>query len=162
MIRHAVAEERDAERWPDDRERPLTAAGIRRFRRVARHLGRVLSRVDGVWTSPLVRARQTAEILIEQTGWPVPGESAALAPEAPPRGILGLLREHRGSGRIALVGHEPSLHLILGLLVSGSPEGAGIEMKKGGAALVRFDSAPAAGAGVLRWLLPPRAILVRD
>ena len=47
IVRHAIAAERDAKRWPDDRGRPLTAEGVRRFRGVARHLGETVPR----WTA---------------------------------------------------------------------------------------------------------------
>ena len=62
FVRHGLAEER-GEAWPEDTKRPLTDEGIARFRKAEKGLSRVGVAVDVVLTSPLVRARQTAEIL---------------------------------------------------------------------------------------------------
>ena len=62
LIRHGVAEER-GDAWPDDAKRPLTEDGIARMRKSARGLARLGVTFDVVLTSPLVRARQTADIV---------------------------------------------------------------------------------------------------
>src|SRR5580692_8521046 len=65
IVRHGPAGDRDewAASGKDDDERPLTARGIREMRRAARGLRRLVGSVDAIGTSPLVRARETAEIL---------------------------------------------------------------------------------------------------
>jgi phosphohistidine phosphatase len=158
IVRHAIAGERDPRKWADDRGRPLTPEGVKRFRRVARHLGKVAPRVDAVWASPLARAWQTAEILEREAGWPAPQELAALEPDADPAGVLAFVAARRGADRVALVGHEPALHELLSLLLGGSAGGVYLEMKKGGAALVRCEGEVRAGAAQLLWLLPPRVV----
>src|SRR5262245_15233538 len=62
LVRHAIAAERGDE-WPDDAKRPLTKRGIRRFRECATGLRESGVAVDEIFTSPLVRAKQTADIL---------------------------------------------------------------------------------------------------
>src|SRR5262245_56535456 len=62
LIRHGIAEER-SDAWPDDAKRPLTDQGMSRMRKAARGLERLGVSFDVVLTSPLVRARQTAEIV---------------------------------------------------------------------------------------------------
>ncbi len=62
LMRHAEAGEADARRWPDDRQRPLSERGHREHALVAVALARMGVRFDRLLTSPLVRARQTAEI----------------------------------------------------------------------------------------------------
>ncbi|HUR33384.1 MAG TPA: histidine phosphatase family protein, partial [Vicinamibacterales bacterium] len=62
LIRHAVAEER-GDRWPDDAKRPLSDDGVTRMRKAAKGLVRLGLRLDVVLASPLVRTRQTAEIV---------------------------------------------------------------------------------------------------
>src|SRR5262244_1088175 len=62
LVRHGVAEAR-GEAWPDDTKRPLTEQGVSRFRKSARALSRLGVSIDVVLTSPLIRTRQTAEIL---------------------------------------------------------------------------------------------------
>ncbi|MGI9116098.1 MAG: SixA phosphatase family protein, partial [Gaiellales bacterium] len=63
IVRHAIAEERDPQRWPDDGLRPLTAFGRERFAPAARGLGTLVGRPERVLASPYVRTWQTAEIL---------------------------------------------------------------------------------------------------
>ena len=62
FIRHGVAEER-GDAWPDDNKRPLTDEGMSRMRKAMRGLARMGVSLDVVLTSPLVRARQTADIV---------------------------------------------------------------------------------------------------
>ena len=68
LVRHAIAEPRDDERWPDDRDRPLNELGEERMRRAAKGLARIVPEVTIVFSSPLVRAWRTAEILHEMIG----------------------------------------------------------------------------------------------
>src|SRR5262245_54484432 len=63
LFRHGPAGRRDASRWPDDSLRPLTERGADRTRDAARGLARMLEKAPLVITSPLVRARETADIL---------------------------------------------------------------------------------------------------
>jgi phosphohistidine phosphatase len=72
-----------------------------------------------IWTSPLVRAVQTAEILAVHAGYK--GEIRALAELSPgrdPGDLLKLLAQERSAGPLALVGHEPSLSVLAAALVS--------------------------------------------
>jgi phosphohistidine phosphatase len=159
LIRHAIAEERDPERWPDDRGRPLTRAGAVKFRSVARTLSRICETPDEVFSSPLRRAWQTAEILEDVCGWPAPTALSSLEPGMKAAETVTSLQSPTERERIVLVGHEPSLHELLAFLLGGARSTVAIEMKKGGAALVRCDAGIRAGGGCLLWLLPPRVIL---
>ena len=62
LIRHGIAEER-GDAWPDDSKRPLTERGISRMRKIARALEHLGVTFDVLLTSPLVRTRQTAEVI---------------------------------------------------------------------------------------------------
>src|SRR3979411_2836134 len=62
LIRHGIAEER-GDTWPDDAKRPLTEEGMASMRKEARGLARLGVILDVVLSSPLVRAKQTAELL---------------------------------------------------------------------------------------------------
>ncbi len=160
IVRHAVAFDRDSTRWPDDDDRPLSPEGMERFRRVARGLGRVVPEVSALYASPLVRARQTAEILQAEAHWPSPQLLDALRPEEHPETLLATLRRAGADECIAVVGHEPHLHDLVGFLACGRRHGLAVDMKKGGAATISFtggDVGP--GAGRLEWLLPPKTIL---
>jgi len=148
VVRHAIAEERDAERWPDDALRPLTAAGEARFRRAARGLRAMVPAVDVVLSSPYVRAWRTAEILCEDAGWPPPRRAELLEAWRSPSDGLDLLKENAGHASIALVGHEPYLSRFVSLLLTGDDSTVRTDLKKGG--VVHVED------GVLRWYAPPR------
>ena len=157
LIRHAVAFDRDRKRWPDDRQRPLTPEGMRKFRKAAAGLESFIGPVDRLLTSPLVRARQTAQILDEVTEWPQPIDAPELAPGRTPAQALALIRKHDVES-LALVGHEPDLTELIGVCVAGAGMRVSLALKKGGAACVSFGAPPRPGAGHLDWLLTPKAL----
>ena len=82
----------------------------------------------------------------------------ALEPDVDPAGVVAFLRGQGDRARVAVVGHEPGLSELLALLLSGRTDGIGIELKKGGVALVRCERGVRAGGGELLWLLPPRVV----
>jgi phosphohistidine phosphatase len=157
IVRHAIAYERDPVRWKDDRLRPLTANGRRRFCKAARGLSRLVEKPQRVLTSPLVRAVQTAEILKKSAGWPAARHCPELAPQSTPEQTLDMLRAERHA-RIAIVGHEPHLSRFLGACIAGSDTRVGIELKKGGTAILRFEHRLKLGRAALIALIPPRAL----
>lgn len=157
LVRHAIAFERDRARWRDDRERPLTPAGKRKFRTAAAGLAKWLPKVDSLLTSPLVRARETADILTQIAGWPKAIEVAALAPESSPTAVFAMLRRQPAM-RIALVGHEPALSTLLSACIAGSGGNLPVKMKKGGIAHLAFLADVRPGKGVLSAFVPPRLL----
>lgn len=157
IVRHAIAFERDRNRWRDDAERPLSPAGIRRARQAASGLKRFTKAPRRLLTSPLTRAAQTAQILTDFAGWPAAEQVPELAPEAPPSAVLRLLAHERGA-LVAVVGHQPGLgHLLAACLLGEGAEFA-VEMKKNAVACVSFDGAPRPGRGALHWLATPRML----
>src|SRR4051812_50182589 len=95
LIRHGIAEER-GDAWPDDAKRPLSEEGMTRMRKSMRGLARLELTIDVLLTSPLVRTRQTAEIVAAALD-PKPAIVAvdSLAPGGSPAGIFSHLEEHR-------------------------------------------------------------------
>jgi phosphohistidine phosphatase len=155
IVRHAIAFDRNARRWPDDDDRPLSAEGMLRERKNAAGLKRIVERPDRVLTSPLVRARQTAAILTEVARWPKAQECDALKPDEPPDSLFNALRG--SSDRIvAVVGHQPGLGHFIAACLSGTVRPEAVELKKGAVACVTFEGPPRAGHATLKWLLPPR------
>ena len=67
LVRHAIAAER-GEEWPDDTKRPLTDAGIARFKESVEGLAWLDVEIDEIFTSPLVRTKQTATLLAHGLG----------------------------------------------------------------------------------------------
>jgi phosphohistidine phosphatase len=159
LIRHAIAAEPDSSRWPDDRQRPLTAAGARRFRRSAEALVDLMQsggNVHRLITSPLVRAQQTA-LILHRAGLPEPVEESVLAPGRTAARVLAVLSAHDVPA-IALVGHEPDLGHLLAVCIAGPDAKLALRFRKGGAACLAFAGAPRVSEATLEWLLPPKAL----
>ena len=159
LIRHAIAEEPDAKRWPDDRQRPLTAAGARRFKRAAGSLVDLIKAggtVGRLLTSPLVRARETSALL-HKAGLPDAIEESVLAPGRTAARVLAVLRAHDAQS-IVVVGHEPDLGRLLAVCIAGPDVKLSLRFRKGGAACLAFTGAPRVGEATLEWLLPPKAL----
>jgi phosphohistidine phosphatase len=161
IVRHAIAFERDAERWPDDRARPLKPSGRREFRRVAAGLARLYPKIDLLLTSPLERSRQTAKILTDAIGWPKAAERDELTPETAVATTLASLRQPQVR-RLAIVGHEPHLSTLIALCVTTPSSGLQVKLKKGAVAVIRFEGPLRAGNGELSALLPPRLLRRMD
>ena len=153
LIRHGRAEER-GDAWPDDAKRPLTPEGIALLRRSARGLARVSVGFDVVLTSPLVRARQTAETIAgELEARPSIVVVEALAPEGSVQAVVAELEKQAKRARIALVGHEPSIGALAARLAGIRQP---LEFKKGAICRIDVDDLPPTAPGLLRWYVPPR------
>jgi phosphohistidine phosphatase len=158
LVRHAVAHQHEAERWPDDSERPLTPEGEEGFLAAARGLARVVPEVGVLLSSPYERAWRTAEILTQHAGWPAPQVFPPLEPDVPPEKAVLALETYANRQSIALVGHRPCLHEMAVYLLTGDAGSADMKIKKGGVVCIEFDGAPEAGAGKLRWLFTPKVL----
>src|SRR4029450_9168488 len=121
LIRHAAAIPRGTPGVPDD-ERPLTPDGKAKFHIAARGLARVTRRPDLLLTSPLPRARATAEIAARAFANIAPTVEPALA-RSSVDGIVAALKIHPPGARIALVGHEPLLGALLARLLGAAQGG---------------------------------------
>jgi phosphohistidine phosphatase len=131
LIRHGIAAERGDE-YPDDSKRPLTSAGMSKLREVAKGLNELDVSFNVIISSPLVRTRQTAEIVAGTLKEkPQVVTSDALAPAGTPAGVVQELARHAKHARIALVGHEPNLGELAARLI-----GAKSAIERDGAAPV--------------------------
>ena len=158
LVRHAIAAQRDPDKWPDDRGRPLTADGEKRFRKAAGGLGKLVPTVGRVLASPLERAWHTAEILHQEIGWPQPAPLEELEPDGSPQEAVAALAPFRLDRSVAVVGHEPGLSGLASYLLVGSDAGVDLELKKGGAAMLSLDGDTKPGSALLRWLLTPKVL----
>jgi phosphohistidine phosphatase len=110
-----------------------------------------------ILSSPLVRARQTAEILLQAFGKEIKME---IFPALAPEGARGELFREIGSldkkriKRLMIVGHQPSLGEIAGEMAFGSPKNY-IDLKKGGVCIIELDSVQGAPKGIMTGLLTP-------
>lgn len=156
LVRHAIAAERGP-KYPDDRLRPLTPAGAKKFAQSIPGLVAMDVVVDFVLTSPLLRARETAQILAAGLKpKPAIAEVEALAPGGRAQAINDAIRVHaKQYRRLALVGHEPDLGELAARLLGAR---GSVAFKKGGVCLIELDGATPTGPGTLRWMLTPKAV----
>jgi phosphohistidine phosphatase len=155
LVRHAIAAERGPE-WPDDDLRPLTERGIARFTKAVDGFAQLGSKVGEVWTSPLVRARQTADLLAAGLSYrPQVRQLAVLTPGHPPARIMDELVRATRERRIAIVGHEPGLGEFAAFLV-GTPRA--IPFKKGGICRIDVEGSGGRWSGTLAWFASPRLL----
>lgn len=145
LFRHGVAE--DIAR--SDFERRLTPAGRSEVVRVGELLYRAGYRPGCILHSPLIRAEQTAATLHERFPEVANTEFEALA-----YGNLDdILRQIAGMADPLLVGHEPTLGLLVARLV-GAPSGS-TQLERAGFALVDVDRIPATRPAMLRAFVHP-------
>jgi phosphohistidine phosphatase len=151
FLRHGSALGRDE--WKGaDAERPLTSDGIEKLRNTAETLAHLDLALDAIITSPLVRARQTAEIVAKKLGLQAKlSEDQRLASGFNEVQLHDILHEHARANAVMLVGHEPDLSDVIGKLIGGGR----VAMKKGGLALVELPN-PQTKRGELLWLFPPK------
>jgi len=154
-IRHGVAAER-GEDWPDDSKRPLTSDGIAKLRKEARGLAALDVAIEQIVCSPLVRTRQTADVIAE-TLKSKPGvvTSDALAPAGTPAAVIQELSKYVRKSGVALVGHEPNLGELAAHLIGARHA---IEFKKGAVCRIDFEVLPPKGSGQLRWFVTPKML----
>jgi len=158
LMRHAEAGAADPVRWPDDRARPLTDAGRREHAQVAEALRRMGLRFDRILTSPLVRARETADITARVYGsGPAPEPTELLGDRADLAAIVDLLAGVRAE-TLLCVGHEPTLSRVVALLMSRDA-GARVEMAKSGVAVLECPAPPTPGRCSLQLHLRPAEII---
>lgn len=157
LLRHGPAGTRDPLSWPDDRERPLTDRGLARTQRACAGLVRLEPGISLVLSSPLRRCAQTAECLRGEIGGDARARfTEALSPGGSWRDVLGELESLVETSTVVLVGHEPDLGKLAGVLLFGAP--AALPLRKAGACSIEFETRCAPGKGRLRWFLPPRAL----
>ena len=148
LVRHGIAADRGDD-YPDDGKRPLTSKGAARMREIAKGLRELNVTVDVVLTSPLVRAKQTAQILVDGLKpSPTLAVVQTLAPGSTPAQVAEALGDFRKARRIAIVGHEPGLGELAAWLVGAKTR---VPFKKGGVCRIDVPAFPPSGGGELVW-----------
>ncbi|MFI5253608.1 MAG: phosphohistidine phosphatase SixA [Bacteroidota bacterium] len=155
LLRHAIAVPRGTPGYPND-DRPLTDDGRAKMVEAARGFRHIITDLELILTSPLIRARDTA-IIASDALMKVPVEIfEPLSPNSSPSTVFSALGKFRRKERIMLVGHEPSLSTLSALLIGTSLPF--IEFKKGGICRIDIDHVPPGGAGSLIWHLTPKIL----
>lgn len=149
ILRHGIAEELEEDKA--DEARALTRKGRARVERMVDGLARLGATFDRLYHSPLLRAVQTAELLLPL----VEGESVVteLLCQPPSEPLLELL----AGDRVGVVGHQPWLGELVAMLVIGAPDrGDRFQLKKAGAIHLRGELRP--GGMSIAGLYPPRLL----
>jgi phosphohistidine phosphatase len=157
ILRHGDAVEHGDPRYKEN-ERPLTAKGVQRTKDLAHALRQLEISIDLVLSSPLTRARQTAEIIAR--GLRLREKRLELTDHLAPSGSMQSLVERlhgvrSASDSVLLVGHEPYLSSLVSLLCIGGP-GLPLALKKGGLCRLDVDEPSCGRCATLEWLFSPR------
>jgi len=158
LVRHAIAEPREAPGITSDAARELTPEGKSKMQRAVKGLVNLKLPLDRIWTSPARRARQTADILAQ--AFPAAGSAhthRSLAVEGNLDQVIRLLSDHSTYEHVALVGHEPNLGELATHLLD-LPGESRFQLKKGGVICVEVDRLAAPFGGRLCWMLTPRQL----
>ena len=139
-----------------DAKRGLVKEGKQQCMLMAGVLTGLKAQIDVIISSPLKRARQSAQFVATEIGFEQPIlASPALAPEADFAAFQQLISEHSAREGVLVVGHNPNLHQFIARLISGNghPAGGGtIRLRKGSIARIDLAKRPAQ----LQWLIDPR------
>ena len=161
LLRHGLAVDRSQPGFKKDADRPLTPKGKQRLWRVAEAMEDMDLEFDAILTSPLVRAAQTAEIIAEALEVSKKLSSTEhLAPNGNPKLLLEHLHQLEPAPKgVLLVGHEPYLSQLIGLLVAGNTNVL-IDLKKGALCKLEIETLRYARCATLAWLLSPKQMLL--
>jgi len=154
FLRHGIAVE--PESWSgSDADRPLTREGRERMEREAKAIDELDLGIDCIVTSPLLRAKQTAEIVAARLGLRAKlVEDSRLADGFNWERLGETLSSHPDSESMVLVGHEPSMSATIGRALGN----ASIELKKAALAGVEFADRELP-TGTLLCLIPPKVLV---
>lgn len=151
LVRHAIAE--DAEHYLHDAERPLSAHGRRKMQKLVLRLRERVSDIDLLVSSPLLRAQQTAAIIAVAFNNPPQCECLELDYRYPAQAVLHWLEQNQMHGTMVLVGHQPQLGALSGLLLAAGA--APLHFRKGAMAMLQFEERIALGVGRVQWQIVP-------
>ena len=159
LLRHAPAVERGTAGFADETTRPLTPAGRREMRKVAAGLRKMDLDFDLIYSSPLLRAKQTADIVAAalKLGKKIKF-TKALEPGGNQKNLVTELNRIRPAPKnLLLVGHEPDLSQLISQLVTGQ-RADGFELKKAGLAKLKIKKLKFGQCATLAWLLTPKLL----
>lgn len=159
IVRHAIAEDKDPRKYPDDSLRPLTADGAKKMKEAALGIRTVSALPHLIVSSPYERAKATAGIIADAlemrrkvrfTENLVPGFSSDA--------LIDELNKLSSSLKpVMIVGHEPDLSRLISSLISPG-DTAQIYLKKGSLACLYFGQQIEKGKGQLLYFLSPKQL----
>jgi phosphohistidine phosphatase len=156
FLRHGIAVARGTPGYETDGDRPLTQEGEKKTQRIARGMQSLELTFDLVLSSPFVRARRTAEIVVEIFGSEGKLEfTRNLEPGGNPQDLVRELRSRtQALESVLLVGHEPYLSSLISVLLTGD-EQTSVVLKKAGLCCLVTDDLEYGRCARLEFLLAP-------
>lgn len=157
LVRHGIAVDSAEKGTLDDSARPLTAKGRRRFRKAAKAFARLGEPLDHIFSSQLVRAVQTAEILVSA----VKGDEVGILDELRPDVGVGKLlaevgRRVKDEEAVALVGHDPQMTALVAVMGNAGKD-AELDFRKGSIVRIDVGALPSARPSHPRWWMKPKS-----
>ena len=139
--------------------RKLTERGRAKMRRIAAGMRTAGLKFEVILPSPLARATETAEIVAAAyANTPTPQVVPALATGVAPSEVVAALKPFARHDHVMIVGHEPQLSALEALLLTGSPGGFSVDLKKGGCVALGLPARSDKGGAQLHWMLTPRQL----
>lgn len=163
LLRHGIAVDRGTPGFEDDSQRPLTPKGVARIHRIAQAAKRLRLKFDLILASPYLRTQQTAHTFASFHGIQDKLRlTENLTPEASPMALIGEIHETYGDAlSILLVGHEPYLSTLAGMLLAGD-EKVTLTFKKGSLCKFSVEELHYGRCATLEWLMTPKQMLNLD
>jgi len=159
IVRHGIAEPLGKGNEFSDEKRVLTAEGRNRMREIVKGLTKQGIEVDSIFSSPLARALETAEILASAVGFNKKDIKTTenLSPGAPCEKLFAEIKSRPGAESLALVGHQPDLGILVSKIIHGTGY-ASVQLKKGSICCINVTETVPTIRGDLMWLLTPRQL----
>ncbi|AEB95301.1 MAG: phosphohistidine phosphatase SixA [Metallosphaera sp.] len=148
IVRHGESEPQNE--GTSDKDRQLVKKGVKQMKRIAEFLEEMDYEPTQAFTSPLIRAVQSAEVILDEMGLKLKAETLNdLLPDEDPSPLAEKLKMMQGT--VLIVGHEPQLSKLIKSLTSGE-----VELKRGGLAIVEIDQVE--GSSKLEMLITQKAL----
>lgn len=158
ILRHGKAEEH-TQTISSDYKRQLTETGKKELECIAKAIKNLDIEFDTIISSPLIRAKQTAEIIKKHVKskkkiifWD------ELKPEIDVSKTVKKLYAFKSTSSVLLVGHEPHLSTLIAVLISNNSNSANISLKKGGFVHIKANHNKSELSCFLRSLMTPKQL----
>jgi phosphohistidine phosphatase len=157
IVRHGIAIDREDPKCPPEAERYLTEEGVEKTKQVAEAVAALGIQADLMFSSPYVRATQTAAIFASELEYSKQKirRTDSLLPGAEPGAFLRELAREKDVSTVLCFGHAPHVDGLLAAAVGASRHIT--SMKKAGVALVELKRLSPPN-GQLVWLITPKLI----
>ncbi|MGO9613571.1 MAG: phosphohistidine phosphatase SixA [Dissulfurispiraceae bacterium] len=150
LVRHG-----EAKGELEDPARPLSEEGYQDVKKIGSYAARLNIKVDGIFCSNKLRAKQTAEVLSSAMGLSTSiSQKEGLAPLDDPKILAERLKD--SANDIMIVGHLPHLQKLASLLLCGSEDKALISFRAPEMVCLEMDKS---GTWSILWLLSPEVVL---